>query len=1125
MDIDDLRPYMDPPSPLSPPPPPPRPRRPTRQVPPLPSADEPQLDDASSNDPQSQSQPQPDESQLTDLTPIRAHYLKKALVQLQFRNEIDAITTYAPNNTDTLSFLGSPFSPPPKGAPFVDMPFLKYIFRQFVLTFPFMAAAPKDFYSDKLQPFVASALSRNLSPTSVLDDDVDELNAEQTSRKKLLARVERNLAMFVGSAIKLVETEQVVRLNQTDLDRLESLARKRMEKAPKTKMVFEVNVIGVRTVVDKGRMRSRAHEARLLTLIPFTQRSNTYILQEFIVRTRRSGFPDVFVARRYGDFRTLANELQKAFPNEQISPPPQKDRTAVMATPAPASPTSASSYDPDSYSLYSIPQSPSQTGLVTSRLAREKNRLTLRSYLHSLLATSKIASSPVFRSFLLSGPVNLTQSELEDTMRREEADNVREAGRKKFAKEIADRVEGLRAAVKSVKGDVMGKDGLTHIFATVKVTPNVRDLPEDYRAVLEWARISMASTVFHQFVASDNSSETFASLKRIHGLMPYFMLKTALKISNPIAMIRGVLDLFLAQPFGGRSLLQRMFTSSLTEEVKALENEIEAVKDKIDDPIMCTKIRQFVYAPREIQDLYKADAVEEKMHLLTVVLRAAEEPVLSRAQMHRLAKAHRAHEAYLKHRATLADSDDDDGPQNEDAWLLEDLKVLTHLYSRLRDREQLIALIFEGFTAELLKDIITIFYAPLAQVYRAASIADSLSDLQNFINDLIRTVERVEIIQEEPSRTVQSFINLIQRHEQSFYHFVHKVHAKGENLFDGLMHWIELFLTIVREGIGSPLSLEFLLPHSGKDRDDILNEVDNIALYHYKLKVAHEGKIRRRFGHMQERNGDVDVEDEITQDLVNGVVGEIDFGELLHGDADDVAAEESDESDDYDDSSEFESTEDSSSDDSESQTSSSEDERAHENHVVAPPSRSQTPNVTTRPSQHSPSTSEAVLHTRALSIRSLNSSSSRRSQDLPPLPDRPPTPKSSTGSLLKPLPPDPATNSATSSRLSHSSSRSNYGRPSNDQWPRNSHDSSSRLSHYSAPRPEKKKKGTQSLKPPELEHIPKLLPVFIEMVRPSSFPLSHVVDPLVDPDAASSAASTMIPLLSFCEGPGLRIVT
>ena len=43
------------------------------------------------------------------------------------------------------------------------------------------------------------------------------------------------------------------------------------------------------------------------------------------------------------------------------------------------------------------------------------------------------------------------------------------------------------------------------------------------------------------FVASDDASETFAGLKRIHGLMPYFMLKAALKITNPVGMIRSTL--------------------------------------------------------------------------------------------------------------------------------------------------------------------------------------------------------------------------------------------------------------------------------------------------------------------------------------------------------------------------------------------------------------------------------------------------------------------------------------------------------------------------------------------------------------------------------------------------------
>ena len=51
-----------------------------------------------------------------------------------------------------------------------------------------------------------------------------------------------------------------------------------------------------------------------------------------------------------------------------------------------------------------------------------------------------------------------------------------------------------------------------------------------------------------------------------------------------------------------------MFTSSLNEEVKSLEEDIEAVKDKVDDPVICEKVRQFVYAPKEIQAIYKSDS-------------------------------------------------------------------------------------------------------------------------------------------------------------------------------------------------------------------------------------------------------------------------------------------------------------------------------------------------------------------------------------------------------------------------------------------------------------------------------------------------------------------------------------
>ncbi|KIP04876.1 hypothetical protein PHLGIDRAFT_75142, partial [Phlebiopsis gigantea 11061_1 CR5-6] len=831
----------------------------------------------------------------TELTPLRAHYLKKELVVLQFREELKGLTTVPRNNISTFSYLGPPFTPPPKDGPHLDLPFLRFMFRKFVLSFPFLAAAPRDFFPEKLQPFMANLLARNFSSASPLDTNPE--NSEEATRARLLTKLEKNFSMLITSGTKIVEPEDVVRLTQKDLDRLELLARKRAARERRLKDIFEVNVVCVRAVVEKKRVRSKVHE-------------------EFIIRTRRRNHPDVFVSRRYGDFRTLADELRKAHPTEIVPPPPAKDRTYVNVTlpttynyaPKQSRPMPGMFRDERSASVDSLqsydsgsPGSPvnSSSGIPhPSRLAREKNRLTLRSYLHTLLSSSVFASSPVLRSFLLSGPTHLSQEELEDARRREEADRMREDGRIRFAKEIKDRVDGLRDAVRSVKGELLGKDGLTHVFATIKHTPDIRDLPANYKAVIEWARISLASTVFQRFVAADNASEAFAGMKRVHGLMPYFMLKAALRISNPVGMIRGVLDLFLAQPFGGRSLLQRMFTGSLQEEAKALEEDIDTVRNKVEDPQICEKVRLFVYAPPEIQAIYKADAAAEDMNVLTAVLRSGEEPRLSRAQMQRVYRASIAHRAYAD---AHPDSDDDEGPEDEEAWLYEDLSLLVRLYARLRDREQLIALIFEGTTADLLRDIITIFYAPLAQVYRAASIADSFGDLQNFMNDLIKTVEQSEeLSQRDPAKTVQIFIDLIQRHEQSFYTFVHKVHSKGDGLFDHLMRWIEQFLTLMREGLGRPISLEFLLPYTGAERLEIMREVDAVARYHYLLKVQYEAKVRKRFGRTAQGQSAADAADEAAAELVNGVVRDLSFGDLVKGDADDLAAEASDEEEEED---------------------------------------------------------------------------------------------------------------------------------------------------------------------------------------------------------------------------------
>ena len=259
---------------------PPRPSRSIPDLPPTPSSTEPQSPEAMTPDsepqafhtapnspaPTTPSEVSPSEQQSSneepkadlELTPIRAHYLKKQLVALQFQYEFKTLISAPSNNVSTFSYLGAPFSPLPKDAPRLDLPLTRFFFRKFILSFPFLASAPKDFFPDKVQPFLVSLLSRNLSPVSVFDDEAEE--SEEAARLKVLAKLERNAAMLITSATRLVEPEDTVRLSQADLDRIERIALKRVRRERKLRDAFDINIVCVRSVTERGRVRSRVHE-------------------------------------------------------------------------------------------------------------------------------------------------------------------------------------------------------------------------------------------------------------------------------------------------------------------------------------------------------------------------------------------------------------------------------------------------------------------------------------------------------------------------------------------------------------------------------------------------------------------------------------------------------------------------------------------------------------------------------------------------------------------------------------------------------------------------------------------------------------------------------------------------
>ena len=102
-------------------------------------------------------------------------------------------------------------------------------------------------------------------------------------------------------------------------------------------------------------------------------------------------------------------------------------------------------------------------------------------------------------------------------------------------------------------------------------------------------------------------------------------------------MLRGILDLFLAQPFGQRSLLQRILSITLNDDIRKLQNNIDILREKIADDALCDKLKNYVYADVSIQDPIRKETEEGKTELITAILRCENiSPALNSQQIIRM---------------------------------------------------------------------------------------------------------------------------------------------------------------------------------------------------------------------------------------------------------------------------------------------------------------------------------------------------------------------------------------------------------------------------------------------------------------------------------------------------------
>jgi hypothetical protein len=266
--------------------------------------------------------------------------------------------------------------------------------------------------------------------------------------------------------------------------------------------------------------------------------------------------------------------------------------------------------------------------------------------------------------------------------------------------------------------------------------------------------------------------------------------------------------------------------ANMNDQTKELQKDIEELQIKINDPPLCEKVSNAVKSqvPENITRSSSSSPILETLELLK---NPSIEPVLTPQQIVKVAFANQPGKI-------------------EAQTLVEDLYKLWILYSRKHEHELLMSLIFQGVTGELIKDLFAIFYEPLAQVYKAANIGDTIGHVAGFINDLIATVDKLDV--EDATNTAQPFIYLVQSHESEFYDFVHNVHAQDQSkLFDNLLGYVDSMFGFISNGIPQRIDLDQIVTEANiSQKEELKQEIDLLCQYHYNRKQRHLERKRQK---------------------------------------------------------------------------------------------------------------------------------------------------------------------------------------------------------------------------------------------------------------------------------------
>lgn len=475
----------------------------------------------------------------------------------------------------------------------------------------------------------------------------------------------------------------------------------------------------------------------------------------------------------------------------------------------------------------------------------ERMRTSLRQYLRTLCADSEIGSSLMLSKFLTTPSLKYESfsKEIRDDIAQRSAVDVRNLEiQVKFQKLALEKSLNLQESMKEFKTSLLRDEGyLLGLMQELKVKTRMRDLSPLLLSFVEWCKIYLSSTIYQIFLGNDSGYEFYNQVKKLHRLMPYAVMGQILKLTNPMAIMKAMIDLFMAQPFGSQSLLQTMFATILSDDLRNQEKVIQELEAKITEGselnveiVQCLKAVIFDNDDGQILDMQSAQEESETTESpisLVILLRKAESGSISHEAVGEVIESYAAWKSKQNANNDLHLSD-----MKDDGALFSRVKELLQLYVKERDKRLMKKLWQDPELSQLLKSIMALLYEPMVRIFKVARVDIALRNFEKFMNDLIKLIDGYldgQLGASTRFNVVESINDLVTKHEDSFLEFIHDVYIHdSEGIFEGFVTWIVDVVKFLQQSKYGPadvrLDFDQLLQNSDIDVDLLIEQLDKV---------------------------------------------------------------------------------------------------------------------------------------------------------------------------------------------------------------------------------------------------------------------------------------------------------